>query len=311
MRAMVFTAPGAVEMLDVPDAVAGDDEVIVHVERAGICGSELHGIQTPGFRFPPLIMGHEFVGRTPDGRRVAVNPLVSCSTCDRCRAGLAHLCRTRSLVGVHRAGGFAERVAVPRTALHELPDDIDWDRAALIEPLANAIHAWTLAGAPAGAAVGVIGCGPIGLCCVEIARHRGAASVAGADLSAERRAVASSLGAETSSALDGEYDVIFDAVGTAATRAMSLERLIPGGTAVWLGLATPDVGFDAAAAVRFEKGVRGSFAYSDEEFDAATHVAARLDLSWTTTYPLEEGASVFTDLMRGRSTPVKALLQPT
>ncbi len=311
MRAMVFTAPGIVEMLDVPDAVAGDDEVIVHVERAGICGSELHGIQTPGFRVPPLTMGHEFVGRTPDGRRVAVNPLGSCSKCDRCRAGLTHLCRTRSLVGVHRAGGFAERVAVPRSALHELPDDIDWDRAALIEPLANAIHAWTLAGAPAGATVGVIGCGPIGLCCVEIAGHRGAASVAAAELSAERRAVASSLGAETSSALDGEYDVIFDAVGTAATRASSLERLIPGGTAVWLGLATPDAGFDAAAAVRFEKGVRGSFAYSDEEFDAATHVAARLNLSWTTTYPLEEGASVFTDLMRGQGTPVKALLKPT
>jgi len=310
MRAMVFTGPGIVEIQDVPDVIAGDGEVVVHVDRAGICGSELHGISQPGFRIPPLIMGHEFVGHTSDGRRVAVNPLVSCATCDRCGAGLTQLCRTRALLGVHRAGGFAERVAVPRGALHQLPDEIDWDHAALIEPLANAIHAWTLAGSPRGAKVGVIGCGPIGLSCTEIARHEGAASVSCADLSPERRAVASALGADASSALDGEFDVIFDAVGTAATRATSLELLIPGGTAVWLGLATPDAGFDAASAVRFEKCVRGSFAYSDEEFGAATRLAPRLDLSWTTTYPLEQGAAVFTALMNGHSSPIKALLQP-
>jgi threonine dehydrogenase-like Zn-dependent dehydrogenase len=310
MRAMVFTGPEVVEMQDVPDALAGDGDVIVHVDRAGICGSELHGIKNPGFRVPPLIMGHEFVGHTADGQRVAVNPLVSCSTCDRCRAGKTQLCRTRWLLGVHRAGGFAERVAVPRTALHQLPDEIDWDHAALIEPLANAMHAWTLAGAPRGAKIGVIGCGPIGLCCIEIARHGGAASVAGADLSSERRAVAASLGADASSELDGEFDVIFDAVGTGATRAMSLERLIPGGTAIWLGLATPEAGFDAAGAVRFEKSVRGSFAYRDAEFGAATQLAAKLDLSWTTTYPLDQGASIFTALMNGQSSPIKALLQP-
>lgn len=310
MKAMVFTEPGIVEMLDVPDAAAGDGEVIVHVDRAGICGSELHGIQTPGFRVPPLVMGHEFVGHTSDGRRVAVNPLISCGTCDLCRAGKTQLCRTRQLLGVHRAGGFAERVAVPRSALHDLPDDLGWDHAALIEPLANAIHAWGLAGAPTGARIGVIGCGPIGLSCVEVARHEGASMVAGADLSPERRAVAASLGADVSSALEGEFDVIFDAVGTGATRASSLDRLIPGGTTIWLGLATAEAGFDGAGAVRFEKSVRGSFAYSAEEFAAATSLAPQLDLSWTTTYPLAEGATIFTALMNGQSSPIKALLQP-
>jgi threonine dehydrogenase-like Zn-dependent dehydrogenase len=308
---MVFTAPGIVEIQDVPDATAGDGEVIVHVDRAGICGSELHGIRTPGFRVPPLIMGHEFVGHTSDGQRVAVNPLVSCSTCDRCRAGLPQLCRTRTLLGVHRAGGFAERVAVPRASLHVLSDGIDWDLAALIEPLANGIHAWTLAGAPEGARIAVIGCGPIGLSCIEVARHHGASFVAAADLSPERSAVAVSLGVDVASpALEGEFDVIFDAVGTATTRASSLEHLIPGGTTIWLGLATADAGFDAAGAVRFEKTIRGSFAYSDDEFAAATRLAPRLDLSWTTTYPLEQGAEIFTALMNGQSSPVKALLQP-
>jgi threonine dehydrogenase-like Zn-dependent dehydrogenase len=311
MKALVFTALGKVEVKEVDDVVASDREAIVHVERAGICGSELHGIAGPSFRVPPLIMGHEFVGTTDDGRRVAVNPLISCGTCEMCRRGETQLCRTRVLLGAHKAGGFAERVAVPRSLIHDIPSDLDWDSAGLIEPLANAVHAWTLANAPANARIGVIGCGPIGLACLQIARHRGATFIAGADLSEERRAVASSLGADVvSTSLEGEFDVIFDAVGSAATRNASLEHLIPGGTTIWLGLATPDANFDAAAAVRLEKSIRGSFAYTDAEFVEAIEIAPHLDLSWATTYPLDEGAEIFTALMNGQSTPIKALLKP-
>lgn len=311
MKALVFTALGVVEVKDVDDVVAGDDEAIVHVERAGICGSELHGIKHTSFRVPPLVMGHEFVGTTDDGRRVAVNPLISCGKCELCQRGETQLCRSRVLLGAHKAGGFAERVAVPRKLMHDLPADLDWDSAGLIEPLANAVHAWNLAGAPDGARVGVIGCGAIGLACLEIARHYGASFIACADLSEDRQAVATSLGADVVSAsLEGEFDVIFDAVGTAATRSASIERLIPGGTTIWLGLATPETGFDATAAVRLEKTIRGSFAYTDEEFVAAIELAPQLDLSWSATYPLDEGAEIFTALMNGQSTPIKALLQP-
>jgi len=311
MKALVFTAPGVVENRDIPDAVAADGEEIVHVERAGICGSELHGIATAGFRVPPMIMGHEFVGRTSDGRRVAVNPLSSCGKCELCVSGRTQLCRTRSLLGVHSAGGFAERVATPITSIHTIPDEIDWDHAALIEPIANAVHAWAIAGSPPDLRFGVIGCGPIGLACLEVARNKGATSIACADLSTERGDVARAIGAtRVGSSLEGEFDVIFDAVGTASTRASSIDHLIPGGTAVWLGLATPDPGFDAAAAVRFEKNIRGSFAYNDAEFVEAIHLAPQLDLSWFTTYPLTQGAEIFTALMNGQTTPIKALLQP-
>ncbi len=119
------------------------------------------------------------------------------------------------------------------------------------------------------------------------------------------------LGADAvAEALDGEYDVVFDAVGSAATRAGSLEHLAPAGCTIWLGLASPDPGFDAAHLVRFEKQVRGSFAYRDDEFAAALAMAGDLDLSWSTTYPLDEGATIFTALMNGQATPVKALLAP-
>jgi len=311
MKALVFTGPSVVEVLDVDDTHPSSSEVMVHVERAGICGSELHGIATPGFRVPPLIMGHEFVGRLDDGRRVAVNPLSSCGECDMCDRGQRHLCRSRKLLGVHRAGGFAERVAVPATSVHELPDGLSWDRAALVEPIANAVHAWTLARSPAGGRVAILGCGPIGLSCLEVARYNGAAHVTCVDLSEQRRTVAQGLGADVvTQELEGEFDAIFDAVGLAVTREISVRHLIPGGITVWLGLATPDPGFDALDAVRFEKTVQGSFAYSDDEFAHALSIAMHLNLSWFTTYPLEQGAEVFRSLMNGHDTPIKALLQP-
>src|SRR2546430_5873096 len=115
MRALVFTAPSVVELRDVDEPAPRPGEAVLDVAVAGICGSELHGVRTPGFRIPPLIMGHEFAGTTPDGRRVAVNPLLSCGCCDRCRAGQTQLCWQRAIIGIHRPGGFAERVAVPES----------------------------------------------------------------------------------------------------------------------------------------------------------------------------------------------------
>ncbi|MBN6054120.1 alcohol dehydrogenase catalytic domain-containing protein, partial [Nonomuraea sp. RK-328] len=311
MRAVVFTAPGVVEMRDVPEPVPGPGEVLVHVAASGICGSELHGVRTPGFRVPPLVMGHEFAGSTDDGRRVVVNPILSCGRCDLCAAGLRNVCRERRIVGVHTPGAFAERVAVPAEALVPVPDALGWTAAGIVEPAANAVHAWELAGAPAGARVGVIGAGAIGLACLLVAVSGGAARVEVADRSEERLAAAARLGADAAvTGLSGEYDVIFDAVGAAVTHEQSLALLRPGGVAVWLGLADSDAGFDAAALVRGEKRVLGSFAYRDADFAAAVDLVGRWDLSWVDTFPLDEGAEVFTALMNGRATPVKALLAP-
>ena len=104
--------------------------------------------------------------------------------------------------------------------------------------------------------------------------------------------------------------MIFDAVGSPVTRAVSVRHLRPGGTAVWLGLADDAPGFDANALIRAEKRVQGSFAYSDEEFARATELLRDWDLSWTSQYPLTEGAEIFTGLMNGGLQPVKALLVP-
>ena len=320
MKALVFTAPGRVELLDVPEPEAAPGEVLVEVRAAGICGSELHGARRPGFRKPPLIMGHEFAGTSAGGEAVVINPILSCGRCAECRRGLRHVCRERQIIGVHRAGGFAERVAVPVSALRPLPPGLPWEAAALIEPAANAVHAWNQAGralggsgagGAGGARVAVIGCGAIGLLCAATALSGGAGRVEVTDLSPARLAAAQRLGAEVAGAdLSGEYDVVIDAVGSAATRAASVDHQRPGGVAVWLGLAEEEAGFDANALIRSEKRVLGSFAYRDEEFAQATARIGDWDLTWAAGYPLAAAAEIFTDLMNGGLHPLKALLRP-
>jgi threonine dehydrogenase-like Zn-dependent dehydrogenase len=323
VKALVFTAPGQVELLDVPEPDPAPGEALVEVRAAGICGSELHGARRPGFRQPPLIMGHEFAGTGAGGEAVVVNPILSCGRCEECRRGLRHVCREREIIGVHRAGGFAERVAVPASALRPLPPELPWEAAALIEPAANAVHAWNLAGralgasgAPGadgarGARVAVIGCGAIGLLCAATALSGGAGRVEVTDLSPARLAAAQRLGAEVAGpGLSGEYDVVIDAVGSAATRAASVAHQRPGGVAVWLGLAEEEAGFDANALIRNEKRVLGSFAYRDEEFAQAMARIGDWDLTWAAGYPLAAAAGIFTDLMNGGLHPLKALLLP-
>ena len=311
MKALVFTGPGALEMHDVPEPELADGDVLVHVRAVGICGSELHGARHPGFRKPPLIMGHEFAGTNDNGDRVVINPMLSCGHCELCLGGLRQVCRERQIIGVHRAGGFAERVAVPGYTLRPVPDWLSWDAAAMVEPAANAVHAWNIARAGAGARTAVLGCGAIGLLCLLTALAGGAGRVDVTDLDPGRLAQAGRLGAAAAGPeLDGEYDVIFDAVGSPVTRAISVRHLRPGGTAVWLGLADETAGFDANVLIRAEKRVQGSFAYSDEEFARAAELLRDWDLSWTSQYPLTEGAEIFTGLMNGGLQPVKALLVP-
>jgi threonine dehydrogenase-like Zn-dependent dehydrogenase len=228
-----------------------------------------------------------------------------------CRRGLDHLCRSRSIIGIHRSGGFGERVAVPTGQLHVIPKSLSWDSAALIEPLANAVHAWDMVAGQKPQRVGVIGAGSIGLVCLLVARHGGAADVVVADTSSARLELALTLGAtRTVEKLEGEFDAIFDCVGLPATRAISVDRLRPGGRSIWLGLMKRDPGFDSLGLIRQEKTVMGSFAYAAHQFVKAVDLASVVNLSWGKSFPLDDGVKIFTQLMDGRTDVTKALLRP-
>ncbi|MBU2693675.1 zinc-binding dehydrogenase [Pimelobacter sp. 30-1] len=310
MKALVFTGPGVVELQDVAEPVAGEGEVEIQVVASGICGSELHGITHTEFRKPPLVMGHEFSGTTADGRRVTVNPLLSCGTCAACARGDEQLCETRAIIGIDAPGAFAERVVVPERAVRELPEGLSFAEAALVEPLANAVHAVRLAGLVPDSRVAVLGAGTIGLTCLLVALQH-TADVTVTDLAPGRLELAASLGAaRTSTALEGRYDAIIDAVGAEATHQASVDFLRPGGTAVWIGLLSASAGFDGQEIVRAEKRVVGSYCYTPRDFDEALDLATRVRLDWATTFPLSEGADVFTSLMSGVTETTKALLMP-
>src|SRR5437899_1971696 len=193
----------AVEEIDEPRV--GHDAVIVRAEAAGICGSEIEGyLGRMSNRAPPLVMGHEFSGTVMttapsagawSGRRVAVNPLLSCRTCARCRAGERNLCAERRLIGVHLAGGFAERVAVPIANLVALPDGVDARTGALVEPLANAVHAVALARRLVAADLAVVvGVGTIGVFALHAAHAAGIADVRVVEQHPGRRAAALGAG---------------------------------------------------------------------------------------------------------------------
>jgi len=313
MQALVYTAPRCVELLDVPVPAPAPGEVTLDVLAAGICGSELEGVRRPdAMRTPPLVMGHELVGRRMDsGEVVAVNPLIACRACDLCARGTTNLCRRRELVGVHRPGGFAEQVAVPVACCRPLPTGLDVMRAVLTEPIANAVHALRRAERHLGEpprSVGVIGAGMLGIASALVAAH-GGAEVAIADLSAERLAVArDTLGVHTARELDGEHDVVIDAVGAAATRASAVARLRPGGVSVWIGLHEPDAGFDSLALVRQERVVSGTFAYLNEDFAAALELAAHADPSWVEQIPLADSAARFGELLRAPGSVPKTVM---
>jgi threonine dehydrogenase-like Zn-dependent dehydrogenase len=314
MKALVYMGDQNMVVRDEPPPKATAGEVIIMVRAAAICGSELGAVKhNDPNRKAPLIMGHEFVGvRADTGQLVAVNPLVTCGTCDRCRGGQENLCRTRSLIGVHRSGGFAEQVAVPIGNIHALPDGTSFLAAVLIEPLANAWHLWHLSNATVSSRFGIIGGGAIGLMTAIVAAHSGATDVTLADVSEARRGTALDAGVTAVvHHLEDEYDVIIDAVGAHETRASSVGQLRPGGRALWEGLHDGESLLDGRDLARREISVLGSFAYVKNEFELAVQTAGLLDERWVEAVPLDEGDSVFRRLMGSSEAAVRTALVPS
>jgi threonine dehydrogenase-like Zn-dependent dehydrogenase len=305
MKALVWHGEQNLSYEDVADPQSDGDEVVLDVELAGICGSDLHGYRGhPGPRVPPLVLGHEVVG-TVEGKRYAVYPLIGCGACERCAAGEDNLCSSWRLVGMHRAGVFAERVLVPRRSLVPLPEGLDSRRAVLAEPLACCVGA--LAGETPERAV-VLGAGPIGLLTVFLLARAGT-RVRAVDPVASRLDTARLLGATD---FEGPAELAVDAAGFEATWAAAIDAVAAGGAVVVLGLGTAEGSFPMATLVRRAIRLRGQFAYSRAEFARAVEIlaAGELDLSWTSDAPLADGARAFRDLVERPAEFSKVVLRP-
>jgi L-iditol 2-dehydrogenase len=186
---------------EAPEPSPGPRQVVVEVRTAGICGTDVHATQGLFPWKPPLVMGHEYSGvivdvgprvpRTLVGRAVACEPGWGCGECPECQARRVGHC-----LRLTRAGGFAERVALPTHAVHALPEGLDPVTAAMTEPAACCLAGLETFRMPRRATVLVLGGGIMGLLTMAIARRRGAARAILSDPIAERRDVARRLGAD-------------------------------------------------------------------------------------------------------------------
>ena len=316
MKGLVWRGDQDLSLEEVPDPAPGEGEVVLDVELAGICGSDLHPYRGhPGPRVPPLILGHEVVGRV-DGEQYTVYPLIGCGKCEWCAAGADNLCASWRLLGMHRAGAFAEQIVVPRHGLVPLPIGIDPRHAALTEPLACCLAALGPHDVGANTRVLVLGCGPIGLLTVFAAARSGAEVVA-VDMVAERRRQAEQLGAVRAVAPSedlaaGSVDIVIDAAGVQSTWRAGIDAVRNGGVVVVVGLGQAEGTFPMALLVRGAIRLRGQFAYTRDEFVRALDVLASgdLDLSWVDEASLGDGAGAFANLVAQPEHYIKVLLRP-
>jgi len=258
MRAFVITAPGRALVQEVDEPEPGELEVVVDVERAGVCGTDIEffsGDMTylhTGQAAYPIRIGHEWSGvvtAVGDGvdpvwlaRRVTGDTMLGCGHCRRCTTSRQHLCADRYEIGIRNGwpGALAEKLLVPVSALQPLPDNVDPALGALVEPGANALRAVRGAALAPGERLLVLGPGTIGLLVAEFARAQGA-QVHLLGLTGPALEFARGLGfehawtAETLPAL--RWDAIIDASNARALPALALDLVEPGGRVVYIGLS--------------------------------------------------------------------------
>lgn len=303
MRASVLYGKRDMRVEDYPDAVAGPGQVLVRIGAAGICGSDLHYFQHGAngtiVLKQPLVLGHEIAGTIEAlgegvddlrvGQKAVVNPSRPCGDCEDCRTGNAVHCKRGTFMGSaqrfpHIQGGFRDAVAVDRSQVFPISDDLPLADAVFAEPLAVCLHALSRAGNLMGARVLVTGAGPIGLLVVMLARHAGASFVVSTDISDDALGFAGKVGAHETvnvaagtagldavTAKHGLFDIAFECSGHPSGVAASIEALRTCGTLVQVGMLGREVAAPLGAIVIKEIDYRGTFRF-DREFGAAVEL---------------------------------------
>lgn len=243
MRAAVYEGEGRLVVTDVPDPTPTPTEVLIEVEACGICGSDVQIINVPPGHpsNPPVIIGHEFVGRIRAvgsavtdlavGSRVVCDPDPKCGACDSCRAGRPANCTNIVALGVHRDGALAGLVTAPANSVYPISDDIPAELAALVEPLACVVNGTNKAGLRPGETVVVFGAGAIGCLFTAVFHAAGASRIVVVEPSRLRAPVATALGAtevltpdewseRRAELLPRGADVVVDAVGAVLPQAI-------------------------------------------------------------------------------------------
>ncbi len=333
MKALVYTQPNEVQLLERPQPELEAGEVVLKIDAVGICGSDMHAYHGHDPRRKPgLVLGHEFCGTVVQsavpaytvGMRVTGNPLITCGVCDYCVQGRNNLCSKRTMVGMTRPGAFAQHMSIPAQSLIDMPQDMSAVHAALTEPAATALHAINMSmkamarPLPENRTL-VIGGGAIGMLSALLLKHYGCSDVVLAETNPLRRAsIEAHAGAQTydpreSAPQENGFDYVIDAVGSKTTRAVALQAVKPGGVVMHIGLQDWASEIDMRKLTLAEITLMGTYTYTTADLRATVkllYAGAFGDLSWVQTMPLADGAKAFADLDTGKLASAKVVLLP-
>ena len=278
MRAAVTTDDHGFEVVDMPDPTPDADQLVIRVAACGVCGSD---IKAQPFAPAGMVMGHELGGEIVDvgssaagwreGTNVAVLPVISCGSCQYCRAGVVSHCPTARYVGMGPAGGFAEYAAVPARHAFAVPGELPLVYSALVEPFAVGLHGVRSAEVAAGEDVLIVGAGGVGLTTLAWVLMAGGVRVTVADPDPQRRAAAAAMGAtdvlaSVSDADVGAYDAAVECVGRPELLVACQPAMRARGRIVISGACAEPTAIEPITALLKELTIRYSVAYSIDEF---------------------------------------------
>lgn len=309
MKALRWHGRGDIRLDDIPQPSPASGELLVEVTWCGICGSDIkewlagpvvitEGEHPATGRSAPITMGHEFIGVVVGfgsdvtgwqrGERVALEGELRCGRCWQCQRGNYHLCQMAAYLGFNTDGGLARFVTVDAAQAIRIPSEVDDDSAALLEPMAVAVHAVRRGTLDIGDSIAVVGTGAVGLGIIAAARANGAGLITAIDPIASRRAVALEFGADqvfgdvetarqhgSPPRIDasGGYDVVFECSGHPSSLEWCIALTHRGGVVVTVGLHGQPVTFDLNELTMNEREIRGSLGYV-RDFERAMSLLA-------------------------------------
>lgn len=343
MKALVLKQYNQLIYEDVPTPGYGGDDVLVRVKACGICGSDVHGMEgSTGRRIPPLIMGHEASGVIAElganvigwnkGDRVTFDSTLYQQDDWYTKKGYYNLSDDRMVLGVSCAdfrcdGAFAEYVVVPQHILYRIPDEVTFNQAAMVEPVAVALHALGLAAISRNDAAVVVGAGVVGLFVVQALQAAGCRKIIAVDLDQDKLDLALRLGADVglrpdTAGVPGEVkelcdgrgaDLAFEVVGTSPAVQTAIACLRKGGTLTLIGNLSSTVDIPLQTVVTRQLRLQGSCAICGE-YPAALQMIRRgainVDAVLSAVAPLSEGAHWFERLRKKEPGLMKVILLP-
>jgi L-iditol 2-dehydrogenase len=345
MRTVSLTGIRRLELREVPDPeIRASRDVLIRVDRVGICGSDIHyyahgRIGSQVVRYP-FTVGHECAGtvaavgdevqRVRPGDRVAIEPAMSCGTCDQCRAGRAHTCRQIRFLGApgQAEGGLSELLVVSEESCYPVAHNTTLDQAALSEPFSIGVYSVQLCGPLAGARIGILGVGPIGLAVLAAARAAGIARAYVTDLIDGRLRVAREQGATwVGNPHDSDVvariltleplglDAVFECCGKQEAVDQAVDLMKPGGKLMMVGIPAEDrVSMAIDVARRKEicfQNVRRQNDCVQSALDLLESRRVNLDFMVTHRFPLERAAEAFDVVAGYKDGVIKAIIELT